>query len=335
MLMTSIGDMASSLMLRTRSMQLKQTMAQLTDELSSGRISDLNARVGGDYSYLSDIENGLKRLEGYSIASTEAGILASSMQSALERTQGIAEELSATLIFTETSASGPAWLHGAEQAEAQLTTLVSTLNLSVAGRSLFAGTATDTPALASAEDLLAGLRTAVAGQSSSTDIRAAAQAWFDDPAGFAATIYTGADQDLTGFRIAETEQVSLSIRADDEVFRGLLQEVALAALVKDDSLGLSRETRTALLQSSGEALLSVSDDLTGMRADLGFAESRIAASSARTAAARTSLEYARGELLAADPFETATRLEDVQFRLESLYAMTVRSASLSLVSYLR
>ena len=56
--------------------------------------------------------------------------------------------------------------------------------------------------------------------------------------------------------------------------------------------------------------------------------------STRLSAERTSYEIARTGLLEADPYETASRLEDVQFQLEALYAVTARMARLSLTSYL-
>ena len=56
--------------------------------------------------------------------------------------------------------------------------------------------------------------------------------------------------------------------------------------------------------------------------------------SARNEAEETSLEFARNSLLAADPFETATELENVQFYLQSLYTVTARNSQLNLVNFL-
>ena len=70
-------------------------------------------------------------------------------------------------------------------------------------------------------------------------------------------------------------------------------------------------------------------------ARVGVAEARIEQAATRNNAARTSLEYSRNKLIAADPYETAAQLQTVQFQLESLYSVTVRNANLSLVNFLR
>jgi flagellar hook-associated protein 3 FlgL len=113
-----------------------------------------------------------------------------------------------------------------------------------------------------------------------------------------------------------------------------MREAALAALATDPSRGLDDQTQRELIEASGQGLQSIEVELTGLRADLGFAEARIEESMARNASSRTSLEYARASLLEADPFETATRLDEVQFQLESLYAVTVRTSGLNLVNFL-
>jgi flagellar hook-associated protein 3 FlgL len=81
-------------------------------------------------------------------------------------------------------------------------------------------------------------------------------------------------------------------------------------------------------------MLQNQDDLTSLRAQIGFAEARIDSMATRNASESVSLEYAKGTLLAADPYETATRLEEVQFQLQSLYAVTVKTSQLSLVNFL-
>jgi flagellar hook-associated protein 3 FlgL len=54
----------------------------------------------------------------------------------------------------------------------------------------------------------------------------------------------------------------------------------------------------------------------------------------RNEVSRSTLDLAKQEFLAVDPFEAATKLEDVQFRLQSVYAVTASSANLSLVNFL-
>ncbi len=85
---------------------------------------------------------------------------------------------------------------------------------------------------------------------------------------------------------------------------------------------------------TGIALQTGQDVLTDLRSRIGFTEARIETIAVRNQAEETAVEFSRNQLLAADPFETATELENVQFHLQSLYSVTVRSAQLSLVNFL-
>ena len=71
-----------------------------------------------------------------------------------------------------------------------------------------------------------------------------------------------------------------------------------------------------------------------MQADLGFATERLTDQADRNRSEFTALEYARGTLISADPYETAVELQNVQSRLDSFYTVLARSSGLSLVNYL-
>ena len=134
--------------------------------------------------------------------------------------------------------------------------------------------------------------------------------------------------------LAKAKPSSSSLRGDAPVIRDILKQTAIAALAADQDLGYSQTIQGALLVTAGENLMAVQGDLTGLRADLGYAETRLEESKTRLSAERTSFEMSRNELLGVDLYETATRLEAVQFQLESLYTATSRLSGLSLVRYL-
>lgn len=334
MALTPIGDLATSLTLRSNSATLKYTIDRLTQELVTGQTTDIHTRLGGNFAYLSEIDTSLTTLSAFAIATSEAGITADAMQVSLDALQSIGGSLSAQLLAAGTNVASPTQSHGSVQARSDLDALMATLNTSVAGRSLFSGTATDSPALSDAETLLTGLRGALAGLTDVADIRAAATDWFANPAGFPSIAYTGGTDDLPPVRISDAYSVDLGLRADDQVFRDLLQETALAALAGDPALALDDGTAAQLRHSAGTALLGVSDALSRTRADLGFQQSRIEDSAALISANRAGLEQARGALLGADPFETAARLEEAQYQLQALFTVAARSAALKLVNFL-
>lgn len=334
MTMTSIGDLAQSLVLRARAADLKRATAILTSELASGRISDIAGRLAGDLTHLTDIDRNLGRLDGYAVAAREAALLAGSAQAGVTRLHDLGTGLGTDLLDIAPTSPAVTRTHAAARARGDLADAIAALNLRGGGRSVFGGAATDRPPLGTADTLLAGLKSAIAGADTVAGIRQAAQDWFDDPGGFRAALYQGSDQALAPIRIGRGETVSLTLRADDPVFRDLLRETALAALATDPDLGLDATAEAALLRGAGEGLLTAGNRLTGLGADLGRAEARIDETATRNAAARAGLDLARNEVLAADPYDTATRLQEVQFQLESLYAVTARSSRLSLLSFL-
>ena len=330
----SLGDLAHSYMLQRRSVSVRQSLTQLTEELSSGRVSDIRKVLDGNHSYLTDIERSLGVLSGYSVSNAESAQLTGAMQFSLDRAQEITSKLGVDMITAGNGSVAVISGTPSKNAEVQLKGLVSIFNGDIAGRSMFAGTATDQAPLASADTLLAELRSVVAGQSTPAAMMAAAQAWFDDPGGFEALIYLGSTNAIAPFKLSEREQVSVDIRADNPAFRTVLRHTAMAALAQDSGLGLSLEEQSEMFMMTGLGLQSSQDQLTAVRSGLGFAEARIETVASRNAAEQTSLEFARTALLAADPFETATKLEEVQFQLQSLYAVTARTSQLSLVNFL-
>jgi flagellar hook-associated protein 3 FlgL len=330
----SIGDLAQSLMLRQQNAGLKQTMQRLTSELSTGRVQDTSKHLSGDYSRLTDIERSMTLLNGYKTAGDEAAVFASATQSALERMQNVTSDLGTNLIQISSSTLSTVLETNSATALGQFESLVSALNTDVAGRGLFSGAATDRAAVLGADDLLADLKAAMAGATTAADMRTAADAYFGPSGGFETTGYVGSNTAIAPMALRDGEKVVLDIKADNSAFRDMLKETALAALATDPAFGLTRLDQAEVMNSAGQNLLTVQDDLTSLRAGVGFAESRIENFQTRTEAERISIEYAKGALLAVDPYEAATRLEDAQFQLESLYSVTVRLSRLNLTSFL-
>jgi flagellar hook-associated protein 3 FlgL len=310
-------------------------MATLTQELSTGRTSDVSTRLGGDYSHLADIDRSLARLAGFSLSAKEAATFGSAAQSRLEQLHDVSNSLARAIVSVIPSNLKSVRDHASMQASEALDRSISALNGTVAGRSIFGGIATDQAPLADSETLLTALKGAIAGASTADSIIQAADNWFDDPNGFRAQMYLGSDTDIAPIHVGPGQSVTMPLRADDEAFRHMLRNVALAALGADASLGFDADLQNDLLRKTGEQMFSDQSVLVALRTDLGFAEARIEEASTRNASAQAGLEMSRGALLEADPYETATRLEEVQFQLESLYSVTVRTSRLSLLNYLK
>ena len=332
--LVSLGDMAQSFMLRRQNVALKSDLRRLSLELTTGRVADTAARVSGDLVPLSAIDASLARLNGYRAVTAEAGLFAGSMQTALGVVDEVASDLSRTLLAAASSSTQALIDAAGTEARSRLETAMSALNTRVGDRSLFAGTATNGPAIVPAETMMLALDAAIIGAATAQDIEVAVSAWFNAPAGFAATAYTG-NVALARVNIAPGEEAALDITATDPAIRATLKGLALAALLGRGALAGQPAERQSLANRAGLSLLESQTDRTYLAARIGTAQAQIDAAASRNAAESKSLQIARADITAADPFETASKLQETQQQLEKIYAITARITRLSLMDYLR
>lgn len=332
---SSIGDLAQLFLVQRQTTSLKQRMETLTGDLASGQSIDRVARVPGGMKRLGDFSHDLAVLASYRGSAREAALTTAAMQTALDRVQDVVTDLNDTAILARTNTGKMHLSTMSGQGREVLETVVSALNADLAGSALFAGSEVLGAPLASASEFLEAGRAAVTGASSAADVMAGLAALFDDPAGaFSNSLYQGSTTPLAPYQLGSGESVALDLRADGAAFRATFRHVVAAALVQDPGLALSESEKHELARLAGDGLTRAQGDITAIRATLGHAESRIEAATSRISAELNTLEQARNEMLAVDPFQTATELQSVQSRIETLYAVTARSSRLSLVSFL-
>ncbi|GLS85208.1 flagellar hook protein FlgL [Cypionkella aquatica] len=329
----SLGDMARSFMLRRHTLDLKQTMQQLTNEVATGQVGDVAARVSGDLIPIASIDASLARLKGYTAVTTEAGLFVGAMQTALGTVDKLAGTLSNTLISTTTGASASLLDAAGRQAEQDLQTALSVFNTRFGDRSLFAGTATSNAPLVASDTLLSALVSAVSGAVSAQDVETAVTNWFADPNGYDALAYQGGDA-LAALAIAPGEQTHIDVTAKDPALRNTIKGLAMAALLNRGVLADQNTGRQDLARRAGLGLLENKSDRTNVAAKLGLVEAQIDAAATRNATENYALQIARNGITEADPYETASRLEETQAQLEKIYAITARMSRLSLLDYL-
>lgn len=336
MTMQTIGDLAQSFVMRRQNNELKEQVNRLTRELTSGQKEDKLKALGWDYSFLADTLRSLKLLDGFGIATREATVFTQTMQTVLNDVIETSGDLGARLLTSAASNLPSVQDSTARAARDDMAHLISRLNTSAAGRTLFAGAATDAPALADPDTILTALRGAVAGQTTQAGFLAAVDDWFHEPGGgFETSGYLGSNTSLPAFQLAEGETVRFEMKADDTQIRTLLRNTAVAVLSGDASLGISNSLKANLQRVAGEGLMSSQAGVTTIASDLGFVQQRVEDSAAKNAAIRSGLQIARNDLVLADPYETATRLENLQYQLEGLYSLTVRMSKLTLMDYMR
>jgi len=330
MAMTTIGDLAQHFATRRQNTDIKARMNVLTTELSSGKIQDLTRHLSGDTARVSSVDRDLRQIASYQLANTETAQQLTAVQAVLTEAETMRGDLSsAAVMITESSTASDieAVSHSAKQT---LKSLIQSLNTQFAGHSLFAGTTTDTRALADAETLISAVT--VAAQSGS-DPMAGIEAWFDDPSGFQSVGYTGDSGDLPTRRLGPDRMISIPARADSDAIRDTIRAVVTAAIATD--IGLSLDDQIGMISAASEQLFTAADGIARLQGEVGLAEQTVEDQSARLTAQKAAVTLMQSALTDADPFETATNLQQVQLQLETHYTLTARLASLSFTGYMR
>lgn len=332
---TGLGDAARLFAGTRHAGDLKARLARLSEEMATGRQADPVAATGGDTRSLRDLERGLALAADWGRAAKEAGGRLGAMQAALGSAEDARAGLAKALMAPDAAVSATSRGIASAAGAAAFSDLARTLNAGFGGASLFAGTATDGPALASGEAMLGSLRTAAAGAATAADVEARVAAWFDDPAGgFAATAYLGTATHASR-PVGDGETVTLGARADDPALRATLKAAALAALAADPGLALPEGEARALLARARDGALAAAEGLTALRAGIGRAEAQADDAVRRHDARASAWEAAIARITEADPYDTATRLQAAEAQVQTHYEVTARLSSLSLTSFLR
>lgn len=332
---TSIGDLAQTFRLRHETGQAKSALARLGQEVASGRAADPAKRQDGDFAPLAGVERGLSLMTSVKTAIDETGAMLSRMQVVLGRVQSEAGDLSGKLLGAAASGQRTQIDTVAAQAGNGLDAAISSLNARLGGRALFAGAATDAPALMSGPQMRSELRAAAGGASTAQDVAAAVDAWFASGGGFEQNGYLGSDTSAGPYRIGRDAAVDPELTAADPAIRETLAGLGMAVLLEEGVLSDDLTEAGRLAEAAGERLLASEAGLAAMRGRLGETEARVDTAAARTDAEIGALEIARDDLAGVDPYEAVTRLQATRTQLETLHTLTARLANLSLASYLR
>ncbi|WP_424974811.1 flagellin [Dinoroseobacter sp. S124A] len=336
MISTSIGDLAQTMSNRMQMTRLKSNLGTLTYEMSSGKKEDIASEVRGEFSAVSALEGSLKTLAAYENSVTEGVLLFDTAQASLTLINDLTVEAGPNLILSS-EVSDPAMLKAAgEDAEQKLATVVSALNVSVSGRAIFGGAATDGSPLISAEEIMDELTALVAGAPTPADALALVDSWFSDAGGgFETLAYQGSADPMTAIPVGPDERLAQSITAADPAIREVMSSFASAALVARGAFDGDAQLQADLIGAAGEAMLSSETGLSVIQAELGAQQAFLDGVSGHLDTQKSTYQMALNEIYAADPYEVATQLEAVALQLETMYAVTSRLSSLSMTEYLR
>lgn len=334
----SVGDQARAFVLQNQTTRLRNMLQVLTGEQSSGIVADRAARVDGNTGLLSHYESQIALLTQYQETGAEVGAIATATQDVLSALHADASGLSATLLSVgaaETSRFVP--LRAAE-ARSLFTSTVGRLNTDLAGLHLFSGQASDMPPLIAPEEILDQLQLLTAGMTTAVAVETAIFDWFDAPAGgggYLDLAYRGTIDQPRQAQIAEDRSIAFATSAEAPAIRGLLAALAVAAMADSNALATPGSERLQLVRGAGTALRSNESALLDEMGRVGLLESLAERFGTEHAHALAVAQIGRERLISADPYQTATALQEVQTQMQTLYTLTARLSALKLVDYLR
>ncbi|WP_157016381.1 flagellar hook-associated family protein [Mesorhizobium xinjiangense] len=333
--------------LRYSLMRMQSQLVKGQTEATTGKVADtglaLGARTGNSISLHRDVD----RLKG--IIDTNA-LVSSRLSASQEALSDIRAAGESFLSAVAVAASGGAEKETAQQAgQLMLDTLTGIINTSFNGEYIFAGVNTDIKPLndySAGSDSKADFDAAFQAEFGFAQTDAAAgnltaaeiQAFLEGPA---AAEFTGTqwqdnwsnatDQGITS-RITLGETTETSVSANEEG----IQKIAMAATVvadlfnselSEDALRQIAEFATSLV---GEAL----GDIATTQGRVGFVEQRVTQASERLTMQVDLFSETLLEMEGVDPYEAATRVEELRAQIETAYTLTARLNQLSLLRYL-
>lgn len=331
------AELARSQMLQRQVLGTRNALDTAAQELTSGLKSDRLKATGGNLARLFSIERMIARnaVHQDTISATELRLDVA--QEGLGRILGSVETVAVDLLAsTGRGDLASSKLH-AQQARGAFEGAVATLNAQVAGQSIFAGTATSTAALADAGAILADLDALVAAAPDAATAIAAVEGYFETspPGDFLLNRYLGSGQDLPAAELGEGQRLDYAVRADAEELIAALRGTAMAAVVAGGAFAGSESEQMAMLREAAGQGLAAKEGLHELRSRVGVAQNAVETAKAQRVGERETYELARTNIVAADPYDAASRFQALQSQLDAIFTVTARLATLRFTNYLR
>lgn len=336
MTFSSIGDLASSFLLRNSGASVRNRIEVLGQELTTGLASNTRKHLRGHFESISGIERQMSSSQVRQKTLAEELIRTNGQEAVVENLRNLTIDLANDGDISKDS-SVPIVIDGfSDIARSTLDQVLSMLNATFAGQSVFSGSRTDSPAFSATEDILSSLQSAIAGSISSSDVINQIDNWMNDPvSGFVGDAYLGDLQETRLVRVAKDSTLEVPTSANEPGVREMIRSLAIAAMANDPSISLSDQSKKNLISESSLGLRQAHFNLTGFQASIGYAQSEISRAQTQTNAELATSEQMKLSLLGVDEFETATRFQEAEMQLEKIYTLTARTARMSLLEYLR
>jgi len=335
MRVTGGSELARMKMLQRLAIETRNKIDTAGEEMTSGLNSSRYEATGGNLTRLFALERSLDRNGVFtatiSLTETRLDVMQTALGNILSPIEDLSVDMSAAVGIGDQAAA----LTHARTARQAFANTVSSLNSQVAGQSLFAGTATDRPALANADAMLADLDTLAQGSATAADAIAAIDAYFAKPAGaFYTTGYTGSADDLTPVDIGEGTRLDYGVRADQDELVAVLRSQAMAAVVAGGAFNGAADAQMALIGEAAASMLSAKEGVLDLRSSVGTRQEALETAKAQRTAERETLDLARNTIVATDPLEAASNFDALENQLNAIYTVTARLSSLRFLNFM-
>lgn len=322
---------------RDHSVETRTRLDVLTAELSSGRKSDLGRAVASDFSRVSRIAHHLRTYDARNAALSGGAVWLEVAQTSMGKVQAAGDVLAAMIPAALTPSGTTSIANLAVAARSALADMGAALNVSLAGRPIFANGDPGAGKPLDIDRLMAetGALAAAAG-----DLPSLLQA-FDDY--FAPTPSTGIEANAIRPYTAEAVSIPIGdggsfdipVSLADQGIRDILKQAALVAALTQTGFPIDEVDRARLAIELPVRTATAADGITAVRSRIGGVEERVERIAMQLGEERTRIESRQAEVIASDPFETASRLQGEMTRLETIFAVTARRARLRLTDYIR
>lgn len=326
---------------------MQRDLATSHTELASGRHADQGVTLGHLLAQTVSLRSEHSQLSAIIDTNNLAAARMDETQLSMASIQNLAENFMATITSAR---DGDITVEIAVQsARAGLEELASHLNASQNGQYMFAGINTATkpvedyltvPATAGKLAVDASFVSAFgfdqndpgAATISAADMQTYIDGGFADvfdSTGWPANFTIAADENLQS-RIAIGSSVETSINANEQAFGNLMGALVMVADL--GTTGLGEAARNVVFDSAISAAGAATSELISLRANFGLGQERVARASDAAQLQIFHLNEQVASLEAADPFETANRINQLISQIEVSYALTSRISQLSLAN---
>jgi len=313
----STSNLATSSINKRQISDLRDHMFQTGERLASGhKLVPEIARDGRSidlYAMDRELHNIEQHLQDIDSIDLRLSVVQSTIKGM--RTNASAVSLGVLASLNEKPASN--YLAEARNANGALDSIVSSLNQSVAGQSLFSGARLDTSALVGSQQLISDVEAILVAAPDLSTALSDLDFYFNDPAGgFVLNSYLGASSDGPSIEIASGQYIQQNIRADHPAIRETIQNLAIIAAVSNGVVPSPSDQKT-LLKSASERNLNTNEALIFVQQDIGYYQEQLEQSSASNLVKQTVVEQARNKITSVDLFEEAAKFEELQIQLET------------------